>query len=129
MKITRIVIYVFTADVQLSVYAGLLAITNGRGYLEHGMHERSNVHSNSSVILYRTLLVYICMYIYTRVLKYLIKIRLRFSLDHYYSLIVLQKKNSFHCFIQKNTSYTSCRCAFCVQRQNNIHTRDIRIVS
>lgn len=37
--------------VQLSVYAGILAIPNGRGYLEHGMHERCNVQRNSTVIL------------------------------------------------------------------------------
>lgn len=38
MKITRIY-YMFT-DVQLSVYAtSILATENGRGYLEHDMHE------------------------------------------------------------------------------------------
>lgn len=46
-------------DVQLSVYAGILAIADGRGYLEHGMHERCNVQSNSNLILYRILHVYI----------------------------------------------------------------------
>jgi len=59
----------FTADVQLlSVYAGILVITNGRGYLEHGMHERCNVNSNSNVILYRILLIYIyILYIYIEI--------------------------------------------------------------
>jgi len=51
-------------DVQLSVYAGILSIADGRGYLEHGMHERCNVQSNSNVILYRILLVYI---VYTEI--------------------------------------------------------------
>jgi len=43
MKITRIIIYVYI-DVQLSVYAGTLAIADGRGYLEHGMHQRCNMY-------------------------------------------------------------------------------------
>lgn len=50
--------------VQLSVYAGILAIADGRGYLEHGMHERCNVQSNSNLILYRILCVYI---VYTEI--------------------------------------------------------------
>jgi len=53
MKITRIIIYVYNCGrtVIISVRRHISHHKRGRGYLEHGMHERCNVHRNSSVIL------------------------------------------------------------------------------